>query len=209
MNIKIKSPPSFLRVDYYKGLISSKIKKKDLLIKNNFKLRKNINKNKTHSKIFPQERKIYNYYNRNFLDEFQSFNSDRGTFNHSVQKMQNDFFKLIYPFKIENISFSRNKIYQNNSYKNLFNIKKLSNQENIRFIEPKININEVLINQRSHRNRFLNKYLLESYHLKRSLSFKKSDHIKKSLTQNKFYKSRLNDTNKINGIVSLKLIYIK
>ena len=204
MNIKIKSPPPFLRVDYYQGLISSKIKKKDFLIHNNFKLRKNINKNKNNSKSIPQERKIFHYNNRNFINEIQSLNY-REICNYSVQKMESDFFKLIYHFQIENISI-RNKLNQNNSYKNLFNIKKLSNQEDLAFIEPKININEVIINQRSHRNMFFNKNLIESYHLKRSLLLKKNDLIKKSVTQNKLYKSMLNDTNKINEIFSLKHI---
>jgi hypothetical protein len=202
MKTKIKSPPPFLRVDYYKGLINTKIKKKDLL---NLKLRKNINKNKNYSKNNSQEKIIYNYNNINFFNDLNSFNSDRGNINHSLQKMQNDFFNLIYPFKIENISFGH-KLNQNKSSKNLFNIKKLSNQEDIRFIEPKININDVLMNQRTNRNQFFNKYLIKNYHLKRSLLFQKNDFIKKSLTHNKFYKSMLNDSNQINGLFSLKYI---
>ena len=53
---------------------------------------------------------------------------------------------------------------------------------------------------------FFNKNLIESYHLKRSLLLKKNDLIIKSVTQNKLYKSMLNDTKKINDIFSLKHI---
>lgn len=70
-----------------------------------------------------------------------------------------------------------NKSYSN---KTIFNNKQISNKEEIRYIKPKVNMNEVLHNQRKNRNFFQNKKLIQNYHLKSSLLLDKNEKIKKN-----------------------------
>ena len=71
------------------------------------------------------------------------------------------------------------------SHKTLINHKKIINEDDYRYLEPKINIDEILINQRNNRNFFKNKGLIRKYHLKRSLLL---DKISKNITLNPFPK---------------------
>ena len=85
--------------------------------------------------------------------------------------LKKDIFELVYPLKIKKISFG-NKLNKSYSNKTIFNNKQINNKEEIRCIKAKVNMNEVLQNQRKNRNFFQKKKLIQNYHLKRSFFLK-------------------------------------
>jgi hypothetical protein len=67
MNIKIKSPPPFIKVDYYKTMRKSKSQTKDLYIYNYHRIfNPFIPKIKSYINNIPKEPKIY-YFNNNII----------------------------------------------------------------------------------------------------------------------------------------------
>ena len=80
--------------------------------------------------------------------------------------LKKDIFELVYPLKNKKISFG-NKLNKSYSNKTIFNNKQINNKEEIRCIKAKVNMNEVLQNQRKNRNFFQKKKINSE------LSFKK------------------------------------
>ena len=200
MKIKIKSPPALIKVNYYKGMIKSKSQNYGNFY--NFSPKKKLNpiipKITKYSKNIPKGPKIYYYNNQSKINVKEKDNINNNNINLSIEKnkfnsfskdFEKELFELVYPLKIKNISFRNNNelLHKHFSNKTIFKNKKNNNNDDLRYIEPKINVEEVLINQRKNRNYFQNKNLIRNYHLKRSLLLNKYDKIK-NLTQNKFIK---------------------
>ena len=135
------------------------------------------------------EQKIYFYNNKsririNQVKKNHIFSSSTDKKDYSYKNynkiLKKDIFELVYPLKIKKISFG-NKLNKSYSNKTIFNNKQINNKEEIRYIKPKVNMNEVLQNQRKNRYFFQNKNLIQDYHLKRSLLLEKNEKIKKQL----------------------------
>ena len=191
MNIKIKSPPPFIKVDYYKTMRKSKSQTKDLYIYNYHRIfNPFIPKIKSYINNIPKEPKIY-YFNNNSIvnsikvrDHFTNTSTQKKNFKSFSKELEKELYNFIYPLEIKNMS-SKNILNKQFSHKTLINHKKIINEDDYRYLEPKINIDEILINQRNNRNFFKNKGLIRKYHLKRSLLL---DKISKNITLNPFPK---------------------
>ena len=192
MNIKIKSPPPFIKVDYYKTMRKSKSQTKDLYMYNYHRIfNPFIPKIKSYINNIPKEPKIY-YFNNNIIinnslkvkEHFTNTSTQKKNFNSFSKGLEKELFDFIYPLQIQNISFKK-PLHKHLSHKTLINTKKIINEDDYRYLEPKINIDEILINQKNNRNYFKNKNLIRKYHLKRSLLL---DKISKNITLNPFPK---------------------
>ena len=191
MNIKLQSPPPFIRVDYYKGMKKSKSQIKELCFYNSQKiLNPIIPRIKNFKNNIPKEPKIY-YFNNNSIvnsikvrDHFTNTSTQKKNFKSFSKELEKELYNFIYPLEIKNMS-SKNILNKQFSHKTLINHKKIINEDDYRYLEPKINIDEILINQRNNRNFFKNKGLIRKYHLKRSLLL---DKISKNITLNPFPK---------------------
>ena len=201
MNIKIKSPPPFIKVDYYKTMRKSKSQTKDLYIYNYHRIfNQFIPKIKSYINNIPKEPKIY-YFNNNIIinnslkvkEHFTNTSTQKKNFKSFSKELEKELYNFIYPLEIKNMS-SKNILNKQFSHKTLINHKKIINEDDYRYLEPKINIDEILINQRINRNSFKNKGLIKKYHLKRSLLL---DKIAKNIVLNPFSKP-LKSNSKLN-----------
>ena len=200
MNIKIKSPPPFIRVDYYRGMKKSKSQIKELCFYNSQQiLNPIIPKIKNYTNNIPKEPTIY-YFNNNSIinsiklrDNFTNTYTQKKEFKSFSKEFEKELYDFIYPLEIKNISY-KNTLHKQFSHKTLINHKKIINEDDYRYLEPKINIDEILINQRINRNSFKNKGLIKKYHLKRSLLL---DKIAKNIVLNPFSKP-LKSNSKLN-----------
>ena len=200
MNIKIKSPPPFIRVDYYRGMKKSKSQIKELCFYNSQQiLNPIIPKIKHYTNNIPKEPTIY-YFNNNSIinsiklrDNFTNTYTQKKEFKSFSKEFEKELYDFIYPLEIKNISY-KNTLHKQFSHKTLINHKKIINEDDYRYLEPKINIDEILINQRINRNSFKNKGLIKKYHLKRSLLL---DKIAKNIVLNPFSKP-LKSNSKLN-----------
>ena len=118
--------------------------------------------------------------------------------------LKKDIFELVYPLKNKKISFG-NKLNKSYSNKTIFNNKQINNKEEIRCIKAKVNMNEVLQNQRKNRNFFQKKKLIQNYHLKRSLLLDKNEKNKKKLIAFKKFplKPKINSYYSLNDIFNI------
>ena len=200
MNIKIKSPPPFIRVDYYRGMKKSKSQIKELCFYNSQQiLNPIIPKIKNYTNNIPKEPTIY-YFNNNSIinsikvrDNFTNTYTQKKEFKSFSKEFEKELYDFIYPLEIKNMSY-KNTLHKQFSHKTLINHKKIINEDDYRYLEPKINIDEILINQRINRNSFKNKGLIKKYHLKRSLLL---DKIAKNIVLNPFSKP-LKSNSKLN-----------
>ena len=200
MNIKIKSPPPFIRIDYYRGMKKSKSQIKELCFYNSQQiLNPIIPKIKNYTNNIPKEPTIY-YFNNNSIinsiklrDNFTNTYTQKKEFKSFSKEFEKELYDFIYPLEIKNISY-KNTLHKQFSHKTLINHKKIINEDDYRYLEPKINIDEILINQRINRNSFKNKGLIKKYHLKRSLLL---DKIAKNIVLNPFSKP-LKSNSKLN-----------
>ena len=200
MNIKIKSPPPFIRVDYYRGMKKSKSQIKELCFYNSQQiLNPIIPKIKHYTNNIPKEPTIY-YFNNNSIinsiklrDNFTNTYTQKKEFKSFSKEFEKELYDFIYPLEIKNMSY-KNTLHKQFSHKTLINHKKIINEDDYRYLEPKINIDEILINQRINRNSFKNKGLIKKYHLKRSLLL---DKIAKNIVLNPFSKP-LKSNSKLN-----------
>ncbi len=200
MNIKIKSPPPFIRVDYYRGMKKSKSQIKELCFYNSQQiLNPIIPKIKHYTNNIPKEPTIY-YFNNNSIinsikvrDHFTNTYTQKKEFKSFSKEFEKELYDFIYPLEIKNMSY-KNTLHKQFSHKTLINHKKIINEDDYRYLEPKINIDEILINQRINRNSFKNKGLIKKYHLKRSLLL---DKIAKNIVLNPFSKP-LKSNSKLN-----------
>ena len=158
-----------------------------------------IPKIKNYTNNIPKEPTIY-YFNNNSIinsikvrDNFTNTYTQKKEFKSFSKEFEKELYDFIYPLEIKNISY-KNTLHKQFSHKTLINHKKIINEDDYRYLEPKINIDEILINQRINRNSFKNKGLIKKYHLKRSLLL---DKIAKNIVLNPFSKP-LKSNSKLN-----------